>query len=98
MQHKGPLSAHINVMMSNNMPPVVDLVDESITVTSTRRTASWSSDDTIVRNEDSALLSNKINYKSSMVDFEDDDDSSYTPTTRRRPWIICLVVSGTVLL
>lgn len=94
----GPPSAHINVTMSNNMLSVVSLDDEPISVRSARSTASWSSDDTIVRNEDSALLSSKINYKSSMVDFEDDNDSSYTPTARRRPWIICLVVSGTVLL
>lgn len=80
------------------MPSSPGLDDQITPLTSTRRTASWSSDDTFVRNEDSALLSNKIYYKSSMVDLEDENDSSYTPRARRRPWIICLIVSSTVLL
>lgn len=82
-------------MRSSSESYFSDLHDEVRFLTPARRTASWESDDTVVRAED-GLLHHKGDDRSS-VDFDLDDDS-YTSRPRRRPWVKFGILCGATLL
>lgn len=95
--HYDAAGAQLAGTMRPSSPPYLDLDDDSTTFPSSRRICSWESDDTFVRAED-GLLQNKGDDKST-VDFDlGDDDESYTPRSRRRPWIRFGIISGATLL
>lgn len=62
-----------------------------------RRTASWASDETMVRDEETRLLSSKLDglIESSTLS---DGDLIYSPRQRRRPWLLFVFACGATLL